>query len=343
MPLTEEQKTLIIEAYNQHSSTHKVAVQFGVSTATVFRVVKAEGVVKAPNVTTDHEKQVIAGLYMSGMSLDSIATQTGRNVSTICRAVKNLTREQANIAIAQERRTSIVDSYLSGKSSHKVAAQFGVSPSTVFNFVTAAGKELRSRKGAIKHKKDEVIRLYTEGRTLDEVAQTTGFALTTVYNLLRQEGVYVRSQQQATTLIWLKPECRSKLMKRFLTWGPNSPSWRGGINTPARQIRASVKYGEWRQAVCERDKYTCQCCGTKRFTVHNPLHVDHIYPFRQLLFDYDVFTLEHGLKCSALWNVDNGRVLCANCHQQTKTWGNGKAISSETNNSQTSVITQTNE
>ncbi len=76
-----------------------------------------------------------------------------------------------------------------------------------------------------------------------------------------------------------------------------------GFKTTLNQrIRESVKYKKWRRKIFVKDNYTCQWCGQKGGT----LQVDHIKPFAfypKLRFD-----------------INNGRVLCIDCHKQTDTY-----------------------
>jgi 5-methylcytosine-specific restriction endonuclease McrA len=82
--------------------------------------------------------------------------------------------------------------------------------------------------------------------------------------------------------------------KSIMNSGEKSNSWRGGISFDPYSI-------DWtktlRQAIRERDKYTCQVCGEKQgdyvFSVH---HIDY-----------------NKLNC----NQDNLITLCKKCHQKT--------------------------
>lgn len=87
-------------------------------------------------------------------------------------------------------------------------------------------------------------------------------------------------------------------------YGPreNSPNWRGGKTTISRGIRATYEYRKWRRAVLTRDENRCVLCGANL-----RLHVDHVKPIvthPELIFD-----------------LDNGRTLCFNCHRSTPSWG----------------------
>ena len=86
-----------------------------------------------------------------------------------------------------------------------------------------------------------------------------------------------------------------EIVSGFDHWDWNAP-------TPSyqrKQIRLSEKYEEWRQAVLERDGYTCQCCGSKM-----NLQVHHKNNF----LDYPEQRFE----------ISNGITLCKKCHFGTE-------------------------
>jgi 5-methylcytosine-specific restriction endonuclease McrA len=80
-------------------------------------------------------------------------------------------------------------------------------------------------------------------------------------------------------------------------------NWKGGVSSLRTKIYHTFEYQNWRNAVFERDNYTCVFCGEKDKT----LNADHIkswenYP--ELRFD-----------------VNNGRTLCESCHRLTNDYG----------------------
>jgi hypothetical protein len=106
---------------------------------------------------------------------------------------------------------------------------------------------------------------------------------------------------------WSNPENRKRMT------GDNAFYWKGGVTPLKKLIRHCSKYKEWRISIMERDNYTCQKCDK-----HGGwLEVDH-YPktFAEILYEYNIKTLEDALNCEELWNKNNGRTLCKKCHKK---------------------------
>jgi hypothetical protein len=80
-------------------------------------------------------------------------------------------------------------------------------------------------------------------------------------------------------------------------------NWKGGITPIRKKLYFSDEYKLWRNAVFERDHFTCVWCGK----VGEKLEADHIKSwadFPELRFA-----------------IDNGRTLCKKCHMRTDTYG----------------------
>lgn len=81
-----------------------------------------------------------------------------------------------------------------------------------------------------------------------------------------------------------------------------NPNWRNNATERNHGGRVTAAYQRWRRAVLDRDGNKCSWCGsTER------LHVDHIVPYAH--------------SKSARLDVDNGQVLCCECHKLTPTYG----------------------
>lgn len=77
-----------------------------------------------------------------------------------------------------------------------------------------------------------------------------------------------------------------------------------------KQVRASPYYRRWRLEVLERDNNECTSCGGKE-----TLEVDHIIPFASLFHEAQILN-----DVTIIFDVDNGRVLCKECHVKTGTY-----------------------
>lgn len=104
------------------------------------------------------------------------------------------------------------------------------------------------------------------------------------------------------------PEHRLKMSEAAKRRGPNNPFYKDGRgherDTVRRWAMKGVKYRLWREAVFERDDYTCQACNVRG----RQLHADHIIRWK----DNEMLRFD----------VSNGRTLCEPCHRASPTWGN---------------------
>jgi len=104
----------------------------------------------------------------------------------------------------------------------------------------------------------------------------------------------------------------------------NHPQWKGGITSETTKIRRSKQYREWRKKILKRDNYTCQNCGAT--DKEKILHADHIKPFAYLINQirdiYGNIIIEQINEFKELWDLNNGRTLCIDCHRKTKCYKN---------------------
>ena len=100
--------------------------------------------------------------------------------------------------------------------------------------------------------------------------------------------------------------------------GEKSHFWKGGVSKFSETIRKCFRYRQWRSDCFQRDDFTCQFCYKRG---NGRLEVDH-YPkaFITIIREYNIDSLEKGLNCEELWNMNNGRTLCKECHMTTETY-----------------------
>jgi hypothetical protein len=101
--------------------------------------------------------------------------------------------------------------------------------------------------------------------------------------------------------------------------GKDHPHWKDFKISPLySQIRNCFQYRQWRWDVYTRDNFTCVLCGRNK-EVSGKLEADH-YPkqFIDILREYNFKTLKQAIECEELWNINNGRTLCKECHNPTR-------------------------
>jgi hypothetical protein len=80
--------------------------------------------------------------------------------------------------------------------------------------------------------------------------------------------------------------------------GSKNHKWKGGITPEYREIRKSIEYRLWREAVFARDNWTCQKCKKRGGKLH-PHHILNFAEHPELRFA-----------------LDNGITLCEECHKE---------------------------
>lgn len=92
--------------------------------------------------------------------------------------------------------------------------------------------------------------------------------------------------------------------KNPLNAGEKNFFWKGGITPINKQIRNSLEYKLWREAVFKRDNYQCIFGGKEHGSKLNADHIKSFSDFPELRFA-----------------IDNGRTLCVDCHKKTDNYG----------------------
>jgi len=113
-------------------------------------------------------------------------------------------------------------------------------------------------------------------------------------------------------------ETRAKMSKNNGQLGNKSIWWKGGRTEIRDRVRSHFFYRQWRCDVFQRDDYTCQMCGKRG----GRLQADHIKPFYAILDDNEIITIDDAVQCEELWNINNGRTLCIECHKNTESYLN---------------------
>jgi hypothetical protein len=94
-------------------------------------------------------------------------------------------------------------------------------------------------------------------------------------------------------------ESRAKMSKSMKgkNAGEKSHLWKGGIAKLKKYKHyKNFDYVQWRNAVFQRDNYTCQNCGARGVVLH-PHHIKSFTKYPEIRYD-----------------VNNGVTLCVPCH-----------------------------
>ena len=201
-----------------------------------------------------------------------------------------------------------------------------------------------SRKLKIpKDKYQDVIDIYLSGKSMPETAKYFNVSEGTILNILKRCNIARRTVKEGNSLKWENDDFRNNQIEKRKNkpsgalgkkWelnhvkkspnirGSNNHNWKGGKTKLSFQIRNSAEYSFWRMSVFKRDFFTCQHCGAKNKKGEKYIFdADHIYPFSKILDDYNITSIEEAISCEKLWDIENGRTLCRDCHKKTETWG----------------------
>ena len=82
-----------------------------------------------------------------------------------------------------------------------------------------------------------------------------------------------------------------------------------------RIMRTMHKYRLWKLDILKRDKWTCRKCFKYGRYKYNKVRLDvhHLEPF--YLITKGIKTVEQANDNVKLWDIDNGIVLCVDCHK----------------------------
>lgn len=209
----------------------------------------------------------------------------------------------------------------------------GVSHNTIESYLKKYG--IRKTNVATPPTKDELFQLHhIQGYGIRKISSMySGIGEGTILKLMREYNIKVLSPNELKKIWWENPKNKDKMSDlRIKLWeddeyrsktsihlkdensindraikfsatyqGIDVDEWNGFLTPERIRIRDSAKYKLWRNAVFERDNYTCMCCGDRsRKGYPVILHAHHIDCFS----DNDDKRFE----------LDNGITLCYKCH-----------------------------
>lgn len=97
-------------------------------------------------------------------------------------------------------------------------------------------------------------------------------------------------------------------------------NWKGGLTSFLHLIRNCFQYRQWRSDIFHRDNFRCVLCGRKCGKGKKVyLEADH-FPkrFIDIINRNNIKSFKKSLVCEELWDINNGRTLCRECHNTTR-------------------------
>lgn len=138
-----------------------------------------------------------------------------------------------------------------------------------------------------------------------------------------KKGDRVRLGKKPARTAWDNPNSMVSRFKPGHTFGftKGFTPWNKGLEYGVTErFRAKIMnlqlYRNWKRDIKERDGQCVKCDSEEN------LEADH-YPkmFSEIIREFKIKTAEEARHCEELWNLDNGRTLCRDCHKQTDTYG----------------------
>lgn len=293
----------IVKMYiDDECSTGEIAEKYGITTGTVIRALRRNGVKIRNNgnktsfkkgnqawnrVDLPEDKNFeLAALFMACIPINEIASKFNISPKSIERRVKELELKRPRSMKARDlyddsNDEEIVKLYNEGKSSTEIGKLFGLTHGSVLRHLKHCGKERRSlsesqyaHNGKEKPKDfDSYEKMYdmyiARKMSKKEIADLYESDPSTIDRALKLLGIKVRGNSEARIGLYT---------------GPNHPNWKGGRTELYARMREYFRWSQVKEAMM-RDGNKCQLCGET-----HKLQVHHIKPFKEI---FDEILSEH--------------------------------------------------
>lgn len=122
-----------------------------------------------------------------------------------------------------------------------------------------------------------------------------------------------------------KPHTEETKKKLSSIRGERTSNWKGGVTILNKAVRNLIEYKQWRLKVYKKDGWKCSVCGLcggwdKEKRKYTRLEADHIKPLSLLIIENKINNHEEARNCKDLFDINNGRTLCKECHKKTDTY-----------------------
>lgn len=185
--LTDRQMDEIVKMYESGKAVYKIAEEFSVSTSSIFKRLKEEGVRGRRHRLSEEEKERIVALYKEGATYRQIEERFGIGSASISSIIAPFRKGRKNHNLTESEIDDIIRLYESGQSVFHIAEELGTSEYTVYRHLKTRHVFQRPEKILKLTNKElsEVAEMYINGCSHAEICQRYGIAENTVRKYLR--------------------------------------------------------------------------------------------------------------------------------------------------------------
>ncbi len=250
------------------------------------------------------------------LSIAQTAKLLKMSVGFVRKALKRKGVKSRSLSEGRKVTTGVTDEqilnlYDQGWAMRKISEHFGKSKNFAEYRIKEMGvKDIRQigfyneqRTRLSKEEQTELCDDYKNGMLLIDIAKKYGFGVkNSIYNILHKHNIKLKGGKDQT--------------------GEKNGFWKGGISPLHIRIRQSPRGKAWRQAVFERDHFTCVMSGEKE-----KINAHHKKEFSKI---FEEFLQKHAhldpiIDCEELfslsqdheefWDVNNGISICEEMHK----------------------------
>lgn len=201
---------LIVQRYALGEAATHLAVEYGVSSETIYRIARAAGIKpggkrpRGPRPKHSEKYAAIAEAYEAGRSLIECGQQFGVSEPVIRNALKafNVTVRpkgggpRRSRTESDDRVPQIMDMRAQGATLEEIGAALGVTRERVRQIVIKAGVQDQFKHRPASLREREVMQQYADGAGLVYVSNLLGISTSRMRSLLMRHGVPLRPAQK---------------------------------------------------------------------------------------------------------------------------------------------------
>ena len=131
----------------------------------------------------------------------------------------------------------------------------------------------------------------------------------------KEEKARIESAERIRTAKKIESEKAGKLLMARNIEIENRRKEREAYQKLRKEIEQMPKYNNWRNLVFQKYGNCCEICGSI-----DHLEIHHRKSFGEIIKEYKIDSIMKAFSCNALWDVDNGSVLCRDHHKETSSY-----------------------